>query len=125
MFPFHRPSKNLSNFCLSLPSNSTATTYARLNSCAQLSAERQLVLWGQAMSIFAQAFPVHGGDEGEESSSVFGPAPVRMRLDKPAANRFILGAVRRAQGTRPPLSLSLCGHSTRGTKVHLILLTYF
>jgi hypothetical protein len=52
------------------------------------------------MSIFAQAFPVGGGAEAEEEeeSSVFGAAPVRMRLNKPAANRFILGAVRHAQG---------------------------
>ncbi|ELR18021.1 uncharacterized protein ACA1_315590 [Acanthamoeba castellanii str. Neff] len=44
------------------------------------------------MSIFAQAFPVGGGAEAEEEeeSSVFGAAPVRMRLNKPAANRFIL-----------------------------------
>jgi hypothetical protein len=55
------------------------------------------------MSIFAQAFPVGGGAEAaeEEESSVFGAAPVRMRLNKPAANRFILGAVRHAQGAAP------------------------
>jgi len=56
------------------------------------------------MSIFAQAFQLgNGGAEGggldgeEVEQSVFGPAPVRMKLDKPVANRFILSAIRHAQ----------------------------
>lgn len=41
--------------------------------------------------------------DGEEvEQSVFGPAPVRMKLDKPVANRFILSAIRHAQGNAPP-----------------------
>jgi hypothetical protein len=90
--------KNENSNVISVFSNS----HGREDDHLELNARHHTVVEGKGrhMSIFAQAFPVHGGDEGEESSSsVFGPAPVRMKLDKPAANRFILGAVRRAQGT--------------------------